>query len=294
MENPTRVSSLSSAQGRARARALAPALALALAMPMATLAACARDPSAPPIAPRLLVGAPPSARALFEAAVRAHAAREQSPEPPSLLVASAEELAKSGLPLDVVAVDELAGLGLLPPLVAERAWARDPVLVVARKAALEGVTSSPSPSPSPSSSASLARLPELPSVRRIAIPDSRGADGAGAAAEAVLGAVGVRHKLGARLQYVGTPAQARAEITAGRVDVVLLRASDLAGLDLAAAGLVVLERLDPPRARHTAGVVSVSPRKDEARRFLDLLTSEELAAHVTALGLERPLPPVSR
>jgi len=257
-------------------------LNLALALGLAALAVgCAgRDPSAPPVAARLLVGAPPSARALFEAAVRAHAAREQSPEPPSLLVAAPEELAKSGLPLDVIAVDELAGLALLPPLVAERAWARDPVVVVARKAALDPAAPTPS----------LARLPEVASVKRVVIPDSRGADGAGAAAEAVLGAAGVRHKLGARLAYVGPPSQARAELVAGRADVALIRASDLAGLELAGAGLVVLERLDPPRGRHTVGIVGASPRKDEARRFLDIVTSEELASHLGALGLERPLP----
>jgi ABC-type molybdate transport system substrate-binding protein len=257
-----------------------PSLKGLLCVALALVGCAGRDPSAPPPAARLLVGAPASARALFEAAIKIHVAREHSVDPPSLTAASADELAKSGVPFDVLAVEEVAGLGLLPPLVSERAWARDPVVVLARKAALDG-----------GAQPTLARLPELASIKKVALADSRGADGAGAAAEAVLGAAGVRHKLAARLAYFGTAAQVRSEIAAGRVDVALLRASDLGGLDAAASGLVVLERVDPPRPRHTIGVVGASPRKDEARRFLDIVTSEEVAAQLASLGLERPLPP---
>jgi molybdenum ABC transporter molybdate-binding protein len=229
------------------------------------LAGCASRDAAVGAGP-LVVGAPPALRAVFDDVARAVTARHGGQV--SVVAGTVSELIASGVGFDVVASDEPDALLVFGARLGERReWASNPLVLIARA----GTPAVP-----------LARVAITPWVQRVAIADGR-ADATGAASEAWLGRAGVRRQIGAQLDYVAGPAQVLDAVTAGRAQLGIVRASDLARAT-DARGFVVVDRApDDTHARYPVGIVSTSPRVAAARDFVDELLHGEgprsLAVH---------------
>jgi hypothetical protein len=87
----------------------------------------------------------------------------------------------------------------------------------------------------------LAAAASAPEVQHVALVDSR-VPGAGAAAEALMGPLGVRRAIASKLLYVGGPEGVRAAVLERRAELGIAYADEIAGT----AGLAVVEELADP------------------------------------------------
>jgi molybdate transport system substrate-binding protein len=199
----------------------------------------------------LLVGAPASLRAPFEAIAKAFLVRH--PESPARLAfGSAAELARSGVALDVVAADVADGLTPVAERIlagVRRDYASNPLVLVTRAGAPP---------------VRLAALPVTPFVEKLARADSR-SDPSGKAAEAALGRLAIRRAMNDKLAYLATPVEVLAALAQGQVQAGLVFASDLAQAEGAEHRFTIADRLpDDPHARYPIAILS-TPRLPAAR-----------------------------
>ena len=246
---------------------------LPVLLTLAAWAACAgcaaRD--TPPAALPLLVGAPPSERAAFEAAAAVY---RRAQTEVSLVYGAADYLATSGLPLDLVAVETQGAAEAFGPRVAERwQYARDPLCLVVKKG-----------SPAEALESRFSTLAE--STAAVVVADSRGVQPTGRVTEATLGRMGLRAKLNTRLIYAGPVSDVIARVEAKPGLLGIVRATDLVGPT--GAGVVTLDVVDEAPPSHVASLLA-SPRQPQARRFLEAILSEEAQTVLRTAGLQSPL-----
>jgi|GEM_PF-2714909 len=224
----------------------------------------------PPAAIPLLVGAPPAERAAFEAAAVVY---RRAQAEVSMIYGTADYLAQSGLPIDLVAVDVQGAAEAFGPRVAERwQYARDPLCLIAKKTA----------DPTQVHDLRFATLGD--STATVVVADSRGVQPTGRVTEATLGRLGLRAKLNSRLSYAGPVSEVLTRVEAKPGLLGIVRGTDLVGHP----EISVLDAVDEAPPSHVASLLA-SPRQAQARRFLDAILAEETQTLLRATGLQSPL-----
>jgi molybdate transport system substrate-binding protein len=225
----------------------------------------------------LIVAAPASLRAEFDAIVGAFKARHPDAAA-NVITATPAQIAQENLPVDVVAAEGPAALQALGPRVApgdRRDFASNPLCLVVRANAAE---------------VHFASLPASPWAHKVAIADGR-SDPTGAASEAALGRLGLRRPLDAHLVYTANLADSLERLARGDVDVALARATDVAawGAKAGAAPLKIADRYeDDPQARLPIVILSGSPHLSAARALVDEVLHGEGQTLLARKGLLAP------